>query len=89
MKHSNPPSNELAKEVAAFSLLTASIVLLWRENPLLFAVVVVESLAALSLWHERYDSVHHCGLPLRCIPNPTQFCTIRHEMPNSSLTKRH
>ncbi|MDY6878009.1 MAG: hypothetical protein SWK90_17645 [Chloroflexota bacterium] len=39
----------------AFSLLTASIVLLWRDNLLLFIVMLVESLAALGLWHDRYD----------------------------------
>ena len=55
MKHSKQLWNELVIEAAGFSLLIASIVLLWRDNPLLFAVVLVEGLAALGLWHDRYD----------------------------------
>ncbi len=35
--------------LAAFSLLAASIMLLWRDNLLLFIVMLVESLAALRL----------------------------------------
>jgi len=42
-------------ELAAFSLLITSIVLLWRDNLLLFTVVLVEVLAALGLWHDKYD----------------------------------
>ena len=55
MKHPKQLRNELLGEFAAFSLLTASIVLLWRDNLLLFAVMLVEGLAALGLWHDRYD----------------------------------
>jgi len=47
--------NELAIELAAFSLLAASIVLLWRHNIPLFIVVLMVCLASLGLWHERYD----------------------------------
>ena len=47
--------NELVRELAAFSLLETSIVMLWRNNLLLFIIVLVESLAVLSLWHNRYD----------------------------------
>ena len=55
MKHSKQLWNELVRELAAFSLLAASIVLLWRDNLLLFMVVLLEGLAALGLWHDRYD----------------------------------
>jgi len=55
MKHSKQLWNELVRELVASSLLAASIVLLWRDNLLLFIVVLVEGLAALDLWHDRYD----------------------------------
>ena len=55
MKHSNQVWAELVIELAAFSILVASVGLLWRNNPLLFIVMLVECLAALGLWHERYD----------------------------------
>ena len=55
MKQSRQVWNELAKETFAFSLLTASIVLLWRDNLLLFTVVLAECLLMLGLWHDRYD----------------------------------
>jgi len=59
MKRSKRPSkrlwNELVMELAAFSLLVASVVLLWRNNLLLFTVVLVEGLIALRLWHDRHD----------------------------------
>jgi uncharacterized membrane protein YoaT (DUF817 family) len=55
MKRSKQLWNELAMELAAFSLLIASIVLLWSDNLLLFTVVLVEVSAALGLWHDRYD----------------------------------
>ena len=45
----------MLKEVLAFLLLMGSIVLLWRDNLLLFAVVLVEALGVLALWHEKYD----------------------------------
>ena len=46
---------ELLAELAAFCCLIASVVLMWRNNRLLFAVMVVESVAALGLWHQRFD----------------------------------
>lgn len=46
---------ELGVELTAFCVLVSSVVLLWRNNPLLFVVALVEALAALGLWHERYD----------------------------------
>ena len=53
------PSKQLWKdfviELTAFSLLVASVSLLWRNNLLLFAVALVECLAALALWHDRLD----------------------------------
>jgi len=55
MKHSRRLWVELITELAAFSLLVASVVLLWRNNPLLFIVVLVECLTALRFWHDRYD----------------------------------
>jgi uncharacterized membrane protein YoaT (DUF817 family) len=55
MKHSKRLWRELTVELAAFSLLVASVVLLWRNNLVLFMVVLVECLVALGLWHERYD----------------------------------
>jgi uncharacterized membrane protein YoaT (DUF817 family) len=55
MKHSKRPWNELLSELAAFSLLAASIVLLWRDNMLLFIVILVEGMVALGFWHDRYD----------------------------------
>jgi len=55
MKHSKQIWTELVIELAAFSILVASVGLLWRNNPLLFIVMLVECLAALGLWHERYD----------------------------------
>jgi uncharacterized membrane protein YoaT (DUF817 family) len=55
MKHSKQPWNGLLSELAAFSLLAASIVLLWRDNMLLFIVILVEGMVALGFWHDRYD----------------------------------
>jgi len=55
MKRSRRLWKELLIEFAAFSLLVASVSLLWRNNLLLFAVALVECPAALALWHDRYD----------------------------------
>lgn len=55
MKHSRQLWKDLVIELAAFSLLVASVSLLWRNNLLLFAVALVECLAALALWHDRLD----------------------------------
>ena len=55
MKHSKQLWYELVVELVAFSLLVASIIFLWRNNLLLFVVMLVECLIALTLWHERYD----------------------------------
>jgi hypothetical protein len=55
MKHSKQLWKELAVEFAAFSLLVASVSLLWRNNLALFVVVLVEWLTALALWHDRLD----------------------------------
>lgn len=55
MKHSRQLCGELARELAAFSLLAACIILLWGDNLLLFIIILVEGLAALSIWHDRYD----------------------------------
>jgi uncharacterized membrane protein YoaT (DUF817 family) len=42
-------------ELAAFSVLVASVTLLWRSNLLLFIIALVECLIALALWHDRLD----------------------------------
>ena len=55
MRHSKQPWIELAMELMAFSLLVASVTLLWRNNLLLFIVALVECLVALALWHNRFD----------------------------------
>ncbi|MBC7263696.1 MAG: hypothetical protein H5T64_04980 [Chloroflexi bacterium] len=55
MKRSTRLWSGLLGELTAFSILTASIVWLWKDNSLLFIVVLVESLTALLLWHDRYD----------------------------------
>jgi len=44
---------ELLTESLAFSLLVTSVVLLWRNNLLLFAVALAECMLGLSLWHDR------------------------------------
>lgn len=46
---------ELTAEVTAFALLQASIVLLHKNNLLLFGILLVEALVALRLWHEPHD----------------------------------
>lgn len=55
MRHSKQPWIELVMELTAFSLLVASVTLLWRNNLLLFIVALVECLVALALWHNRFD----------------------------------
>jgi hypothetical protein len=55
MKLSKQLWTELVMELAAFSVLVASVSLLWQNNVILFAVALVESAAALRLWHDRYD----------------------------------
>ena len=55
MKHSEQLRIELVVELAAFSVLVASVTLLWRNNLLLFIVALVECLFALALWHNRFD----------------------------------
>jgi uncharacterized membrane protein YoaT (DUF817 family) len=46
---------QLVVQTVTFCLLVASIVLLWRDNTILLAVVVAECLMALALWHERHN----------------------------------
>lgn len=48
---------EVCREFAVFSVLVACIVLLWEDNLILFIVVSIEGVAALSLWHDRYDLI--------------------------------
>jgi hypothetical protein len=55
MNPSKPLWSELLQELTAFSLLVASVSLLWRNTPLLFIIALGEALGALALWHERYD----------------------------------
>jgi hypothetical protein len=53
--HSKRLGRELFMEIAAFALVTSSIVIFWRDNLLLFSIVLVESLAVLLFWHKRHD----------------------------------
>lgn len=55
MKRANGQWVELLVELAAFAVLVTSVSLLWRSNALLFVVALAECLAALRLWHERFD----------------------------------
>ena len=55
MKQSKQPCKDLVVEFAAFSLIVASVSLLWRNNLLLSVVALVECLAGLALWHDRLD----------------------------------
>jgi hypothetical protein len=55
MKHLKQLWTELVMEFAAFSLLVAFVVLLWRDNLLLSIIMLVECLIALALWHDRLD----------------------------------
>jgi hypothetical protein len=49
------PARELLFAFAGFSLLVASVVLFWRHNMLLLAVVLLECALALARWHDRMD----------------------------------
>jgi uncharacterized membrane protein YoaT (DUF817 family) len=55
VKHSKQLLKELALELGMFSLLAASIVLLWKDNLTLSIIVLMECLLTLGLWHEKYD----------------------------------
>ena len=55
MKLSKQLGNELVMELAAFSLLVAVVVLLWRHNLLLLLVMLLECSVVLRLWHDRLD----------------------------------
>lgn len=55
MKLSKQLGNELVMELAAFSLLVALVVLLWRHNLLLLLVMLLECSVVLRLWHDRLD----------------------------------
>jgi hypothetical protein len=46
---------ELLIAFSGFSLLVASVVLLWRSNWLLLGVVLLECIVALVRWHDRMD----------------------------------
>lgn len=55
MDRARLPWTQLLVEMAAFALVVSSVVLLWRDNLLLFFVALVECLVALVLWHDRFD----------------------------------
>jgi uncharacterized membrane protein YoaT (DUF817 family) len=55
MRDSKQLLMELLVELAAFTVLIASVVLLWRNNLVLLIVACVECAIALVLWHERRD----------------------------------
>ncbi len=46
---------DLALATAAFALLVAGVCLLWRNNPLLFTVMLAGCLLALWRWHDRLE----------------------------------
>ena len=64
MKSSRQLCFELVRELAAFSLEAATIILLYQDNLLLLATVSVETLLAVGLWHERRDVAAFLGLAL-------------------------
>lgn len=55
MRHPKALWTGLIMELVAFSVLIASVALLWRNNLLLFIVALVECLMALARWHDRLD----------------------------------
>lgn len=55
MRHSKELLTELLVALIAFSVLAASVALLWRDNGLLLLVALAECLVALALWHNRLD----------------------------------
>ena len=55
MKLSKQSRNELVMELAAFSLLVACVVSLWRNNLLLLLVMLLECSIVLRLWHDKLD----------------------------------
>jgi uncharacterized membrane protein YoaT (DUF817 family) len=55
MERSKKPRYELITALVAFVILIASVLLLWKNNLLLLATMVVECLLALARWHERID----------------------------------
>lgn len=54
-QHSIRPRNELVKGLVTFSLLATTIIFLYKDNVLLFAFLLAESLLMSSFWHETYD----------------------------------
>jgi hypothetical protein len=55
MERSVKPQAAFLTAFVAFVLLITSVLLLWWNNLLLFAVMLVECAIALVLWHERID----------------------------------
>ena len=55
MKRPQQLWHELVIELAAFSLLTVCVALLWRNNLLLFVIMLAECTVVLCLWHDRLD----------------------------------
>ena len=55
MERSVKPPVAFLTAFVAFVLLIGSVLLLWWNNLLLFAVMLVECAIALVLWHERID----------------------------------
>ena len=55
MERSKKLQDGLLTAFAAFVLLVASVLLLWKNNLLLLAMVLVECLLVLARWHERID----------------------------------
>jgi len=55
MERSVKPQAAFLTAFVAFVLLISSVMLLWRNNLLLFVVMLVECAIALVLWHKRID----------------------------------
>ena len=55
MEDSAKPLAVFLAAFVAFVLLISFVMLLWRNNLLLFVVMLVECVIALALWHERID----------------------------------
>ena len=46
---------DLLYEIGAFAILIISIIIFWQSNLILLAVVILQCLIALWIWHERFD----------------------------------
>jgi uncharacterized membrane protein YoaT (DUF817 family) len=75
MERHRKPWSHLGQAPAAFSLQIVAIVLLRRENALLLAVMLAESLAILCLWHELADVI--CLLSIGVLGSVAEVIFVR------------